>query len=385
MSSTEPSTGRSARARATRSAFGGRYSGTVAVVSGASAGLGRELALGLARAGAVVVAVARREDLLRELGGRLRSVSPGSWTAVCDVGDVQAWRQLLASIESRTGRIDVLVNNAAYDPAARLSDIGIDDFRRTMEVNFMAAVGGTLAVIPGMFERESGIVLNVSSDGGRLPAPGPGAYPASKAALSAFTESVSYRASGRGVHLHVVYPAWMPTQMGSGAVERGLRKPPRFARRTPEQVASIVLARAGGRHLEISASRTVDAAVIYRAMLPERFRRHRAKWERRGRSGRTKRAERLARQSAEGVLPSAEPGSAEPGSIEPQVAQRSIAGSAVAGSAVAGSAAADAVAADALTSARRKKRRSFPRRPRRPTSTPTSANDSSARSPAELP
>ena len=65
-----------------------------------------------------------------------------------------------------------------------------------------------------MLERGSGTIVNVSSDGGRLPSPGPGAYPSSKAALSAFTESISFRLGPRGVQVHVVYPAFMATELG---------------------------------------------------------------------------------------------------------------------------------------------------------------------------
>ena len=92
----------------------------------------------------------------------------------------------------------------------------------------------------------SGTVVNVSSDGGRLPSPGPGAYPSSKAALSAFTESTSFRLGPKGVHVHVVYPAFMATELGLGALERGLRRPPRLTTRSVETVSRRILAQAGG-------------------------------------------------------------------------------------------------------------------------------------------
>jgi NAD(P)-dependent dehydrogenase (short-subunit alcohol dehydrogenase family) len=97
----------------------------------------------------------------------------------------------------------------------RLAEIDEAVFRHTFDVNFFAPVAATLAVVPAMMQRGAGTVVNVSSDGGRLPSPGPGAYPSSKAALSAFTESASFRPEPRGVRLHVVYPAFMPTKLGS--------------------------------------------------------------------------------------------------------------------------------------------------------------------------
>jgi NAD(P)-dependent dehydrogenase (short-subunit alcohol dehydrogenase family) len=250
----------------------------VAVVSGASSGLGRRLASGLARAGALVVVVGRRKDVLLELADELGALTPGARAAPCDVRDTEAWTGLLAEVEDTHGRVDILVNNAGTDPGIRLSEIDLDDFRRTFEVNFVAPVAGTLVVLPGMRARSHGIIANVSSDGGRLPSPGPGAYPASKAALSAFTESVSFRVERDGVHMHVVYPAWMPTSMGLGALQRGLRHPPRFTRRTEDEVADIVLARMGGPRLEISASRLIDAATVFRAMAPGPYHRLRRTW-----------------------------------------------------------------------------------------------------------
>ncbi len=160
---------------------------------------------------------------------------------------------MLAELEKTRGRIDILVNNAGSDPGIRLAEMTMVDVRRTFEVNFFAAVAGTLAVLPGMVDRGEGIVVNVSSDGGRLPSPGPGVYPASKAALSAFTESVSFRVGRRGVRMHVVYPAWMPTAMGRAAIGRGLRAPPRLTRKTEEEVSRLVLDRIGGRRVELSA------------------------------------------------------------------------------------------------------------------------------------
>lgn len=265
-------------ARARPPGFAGRYEQKVAVVSGASSGLGRRLSLDLAEAGAVVLAVARRTDLLEKVEVELQAHSERSRARSCDVSDTEAWGSLLREVETEHGRIDLLVNNAAFDPGVRLAHISLSDYGRTFAVNFFAAVAGTLAVLPGMIERGGGVVANVSSDGGRLPAPGPGAYPASKAALSAFTESVSFRAARHGVRMHVVYPAWMPTQMGLAAIERGLRRPPWFTRRSEEEVSSVVLGRLGTNALSISASPVIDAAEVFRALSPRLYRRLRRYW-----------------------------------------------------------------------------------------------------------
>jgi short-subunit dehydrogenase len=258
--------------------FGGRYQGLVAVVTGASSGLGAQLARDLARAGATVVGVARTTERLEKLATDLRTFTPASGTITCDVADTAALRRALDDVAATHGPVDLLINNAAHDPGVRLVDITEDDFRHTFDVNFFAPVAATLAVLPAMLERGRGTVINVSSDGGRLPSPGPGAYPSSKAALSAFTESVSFRLGPKGVQVQVVYPAFMATELGQGALERGLRKPPRLTIRTVETVSRRILARAGGSSLEISVSGLIDAAMVFRYVMPRTYHRLRRYW-----------------------------------------------------------------------------------------------------------
>jgi len=194
------------------------------------------------------------------------------------VADTTALCRALETVRATVGPIDLLVNNAACDPGVRLADMDEDVFRGTFDVNFFAPVAATLAVMPSMVERGEGIVVNVSSDGGRLPSPGPGAYPSSKAALSAFSESISFRLGPKGVRVHVVYPAFMPTELGLGALGRGLRRPPRLTTRSVETVSRRILARAGGPSLEISVSGLIDAAMVFRALLPRAYHRLRRNW-----------------------------------------------------------------------------------------------------------
>ncbi|TMM15292.1 MAG: SDR family NAD(P)-dependent oxidoreductase [Actinobacteria bacterium] len=246
--------------------------GSIAVVTGASAGLGRRMALDLAAQGAVVAALARREEPLRAVAAEMRRSSPGSEYRVCDVSDTSGYVTLLAELERQQGRIDLLVNNAGVGEQATDGD-PLDRYRRLMDTNYFAAVAGTLAVLPGMLERGSGSIVNVSSDAARAPSPGEPAYSASKAALSAFTEGMSYEAETKGVHLHVLYPGWVPTAMGQAAVDEGMPMPPRSVRRTEEQVSRALLAGAGGSRLEIDATRVARLAPVARVLAPRLYRR----------------------------------------------------------------------------------------------------------------
>jgi NAD(P)-dependent dehydrogenase (short-subunit alcohol dehydrogenase family) len=259
-------------------AFGGRFDGQICVVTGASAGLGAQLCRDLVRAGATVVGLARNTQRLDALTDELRVRSPESRTVTCDVSDTTALRCALEQVTATHGPIDLLINNAAQDPGVRLVEIGEEDYRRTFDVNFFAPVAASLAVLPAMVERGRGTIVNVSSDGGRLPSPGPGAYPSSKAALSAFTESTSFRLAPKGVRVHVVYPAFMATELGLQALGRGLRRPPRMMTRSVEAVSRRILAEAGGPALEISASGLIDAAMVFRYVMPRTYHRLRRNW-----------------------------------------------------------------------------------------------------------
>jgi NAD(P)-dependent dehydrogenase (short-subunit alcohol dehydrogenase family) len=250
--------------------------GRVAVVTGASSGLGRRIALDLAARGAVVTALARRRDRLEELAAAMVGRSSSSGVVACDVSETDEFERVLREVEADRGRIDVLVNNAGIpEPPGE----GLEPYRKVMETNFFAAVAGTLAVLPGMTARGDGDIVNVSSDAGRAPIPGEPGYSASKAALSAFSEAVSFEAERAGVRVHVLYPGWVPTEMTREADGKlPERLPPRFVRRTDAEVSQLVIDRLGRRRFEIDATLVARVAPLAKTLFPTAYRRGVAKF-----------------------------------------------------------------------------------------------------------
>ena len=212
----------------------------VAIVTGASTGIGRETALELARRGATVVGVARTRETLARLADDARGL-PGRCEAVAaDVTDAGAITDTIRQAEARHGRVDVLVNNAGtgvYKPALRTSPA---EFEAIVRTNFLGAVTCTLAALPGMVARGAGHVVNVSSPAAFAPPPGQAAYAASKAALDAFSESLLLEVRGAGVRVSIVYPGHVITPLTLEEF-RGQPRPPKSVCMGPERVAAGIV------------------------------------------------------------------------------------------------------------------------------------------------
>ena len=177
------------------------------LITGASSGVGAALARGLATQGAVVGLIARRRDRLAEVLADCRTRSPDSTMWVADLGDtdVQAWDTL--------GGIDVLVNNAAVPKRRAVTALGPGDAEAVMAVNFFAPMRLTLAVLPRMLARDTGVIVNVSSIGGRLGIIHESAYCASKFALCGWSEALAVDLHGTGVAVKLIQPGPVDTEI----------------------------------------------------------------------------------------------------------------------------------------------------------------------------
>ena len=187
--------------------------GRIAVVTGASSGIGAAVATDLARRGATVVAVARRKEKLDEIVETCRPTSPKSMSCAADVSTREECERVIRTVEEEFGRVDVLVNNAGISIHRNAARTTADDVERLMAVNFFAPMYLTTTAMPGMLERKEGAVVNVTSVAGYLPNPNESAYGAAKAALSLWTHGLAVDLHDSGVTFSVVSPGPIDTEI----------------------------------------------------------------------------------------------------------------------------------------------------------------------------
>lgn len=184
--------------------------GAVAVVTGASAGIGEATAVALAQHGAKVVLAARRLDRLESMADRITRAGGTALAVPCDVTDHKELQTLRGVVLEAFGPVDVLVNNAGVPGGGDLVELDYDQIRRVVEVDVLGVMFGTRAFLPGMLARGHGHVVNVASLAGRFVAPGASIYTASKHAVVAFSEAMNMTTARRGGARHGREPRVRP-------------------------------------------------------------------------------------------------------------------------------------------------------------------------------
>jgi short-subunit dehydrogenase len=183
------------------------------LITGASSGLGAALARQLAGQEAVVGLIARRRDRLAEVLADCQRTSPGSAMWAADLADTSAAGELALRAWDVLGGIDVLVNNAAIPKRRPVTELDPVEVEAVMRVNFFAAMRLTLALLPRMLARGSGMIVNVSSVGGRLGIIHETAYCASKFALCGWSEAMAVDLHGTGVSVKLIEPGPVDTEI----------------------------------------------------------------------------------------------------------------------------------------------------------------------------
>lgn len=190
-----------------------QYRGQVVLVTGASSGIGRELALHLGVAGARVAVLARRRPPLDDL---VASITAGGGTALAVTADVSCRDQVfeaVAQIRNRLGPVDVLFANAGIGMPTRLDPVNLDEVEAMIRINLLGAIYCTAAVLPEMLARKTGRIAVVSSLAGYVGLPGESAYCASKAAVTTYFDGLRRHLRGRGVTVTTLCPGFVQTPM----------------------------------------------------------------------------------------------------------------------------------------------------------------------------
>jgi 2-hydroxycyclohexanecarboxyl-CoA dehydrogenase len=186
----------------------------VALVTGASMGIGAGMAAMMAAEGAKVVLAARRGNELDRVAGGIRRRGGVAIPVVTDLTSDESIAGLLATAQAEAGPVDVLVNNAGYAVWKPLEQTTIAEWDRTFAVNVRAAACLCAAVLPGMQARRFGRIINIGSEAGVAIVPGLAAYCVSKHALRALTEVIQDGNHDNGIKAWVVCPGFVDTDMG---------------------------------------------------------------------------------------------------------------------------------------------------------------------------
>ena len=229
--------------------------GKVAVVTGASSGIGEATARALADRGAAVVLAARAEEKLRFLEREISAAGGRALAIRTDVADEASVGAMIEQVVGEFGAIDVLVNNAGLGLSGRVEDLRAEDLRYLFEVNLLGPLVCTQAALPHM--PRGGRIVNVSSVVGKRAIPKVGGYSATKFALNALSDALRVEVANRGITVTSVYPGTTRTAFRENSrrtkdEERGWR--PRGV--TPEKVAGKIAAavESGGRDVYVTLS-----------------------------------------------------------------------------------------------------------------------------------
>ncbi len=187
----------------------------VAIITGASSGIGMETALAFARKQYAVVLAARREDRLNGVAERCRSLGAEAVVKPTDVADEKQVELLVAEAADRFGRVDVMVNNAGYGLFARVVETSTEAMREIFDVNYFGLFYGCKAVAPIMMRQKSGHIFNVSSVIGKRGTPFHGAYCATKFAICGLTDSLRVEMKPHNVRVTCVCPSLTETEFFS--------------------------------------------------------------------------------------------------------------------------------------------------------------------------
>ncbi|HEX3033549.1 MAG TPA: SDR family NAD(P)-dependent oxidoreductase [Thermodesulfobacteriota bacterium] len=223
--------------------MGKNLENSVAIVTGASSGIGRETAILLARKKVKVVLAARRENKLEEVAQEIAGLNGEVLAIPMNVSDSTQVERMVDKTLECFGKIDILINNAGFGLNAPIAETSSDDLREIMGVNLMGTFYVTKAVLPQMKKQGSGHIINISSIAGKRGFPFLGAYCATKFAMNAISEALRVELVATGIHVSLVYPVTTETEFFNVMKNKtGKRfEPPKMFRQSACKVAHAIV------------------------------------------------------------------------------------------------------------------------------------------------
>jgi 3-hydroxybutyrate dehydrogenase len=207
----------------------GTLKGSVALVTGGGRGIGRAIAMSIARAGGSVAVAARTAAEITAVAREIQRVGVGAAAITCDVTDESSVARAVADVRERLGPIDILVNNAGLAESAPLSRTDSKLWERVLDVNLTGTYLCTRETLTAMIERKNGRVINIASVAGKVGFMYTSAYCAAKHGVLGFTRAVALEVASKGVTVNAICPGWVDTDMTTTSVARIVQKTGRSA------------------------------------------------------------------------------------------------------------------------------------------------------------
>jgi NADP-dependent 3-hydroxy acid dehydrogenase YdfG len=197
--------------------------GKIALVTGASSGIGEGIALGLAEAGATVALCARRVGRLEAIAAKIEASGGKTLVLAGDVCDAEFATSAVHRTIETFGQLDILVNSAGVIQASTIEHADFDDYRRVMDINLMATVYTCAAAAPHMKARGTGDIINITSQAGRKAASIFNSYTASKHAANGLTEALRQEVGGYGVRVSILMPGATQSEVADNVSDEKTR------------------------------------------------------------------------------------------------------------------------------------------------------------------
>jgi short-subunit dehydrogenase len=240
--------------------------GRRALITGAARGIGLATAKRLHEAGAKVVLADIDEDQVTQAAATLQAKGVAPQALSFDVRDEEAFSEAVAQLETDTGPVDILINNAGIMALGGFLDQGLASDQRQIDINLYGVIHGTRAVLPYMLQRREGAIVNIASVAGIVGTPNAAVYSASKFAVIGLTQALHMELTGCGVHLAYVCPSLVRTELIAGAGQPRWPKPV-----LPSDVAETVYQAITRGKVDNFVPKAGRLSVLLPALLPRRI------------------------------------------------------------------------------------------------------------------